>query len=77
MQADGVDIQIFNADGTPVLMKTVDNITSKYQYTFEYNKYLFVRARLYMDTENGRLYSPFCQAVRIYDENPEKNIFDT
>lgn len=76
LQADGVDIQIFRADGTPVLLKTVEGITSKYQYSFEYDKYLFVRARLYMDTENGRLYSPFCEAVRIYDENPEKNIFE-
>lgn len=77
LQADGVEIQIFHADGTLIEEYDMDEIKSKYSFNLEgdYSEYLFVRARLYADTDAGRIYNYYCKAARIDGIVTNENLF--
>ena len=77
LQADGVEIQIFHADGTLIEEYDMKEIKSKYSFNLEddYSEYLFVRARLYADTATGRIYNYYCKAARIDGIVTNENLF--
>lgn len=78
LQADGVEIQIFNADGTLVEEYDFEDIKSTYSFNLEdkYNEYLFIRARLYMDGIDGRLYNYYCKAIRVDGLTENDQLFE-